>query len=96
MYTAAVLFAVLTGALLALLRFRRLRAEVALRSLFDPGTEFIGKDIKYMTDKAGPSAFFGSMDHGRDVAQWKAGQLLAEAWFEAGACTEIEVRPSKK
>lgn len=96
MYIATLICAALLGALLALLRIRSQRAEVALRSLFEPGTEFIGKDIDYMTTKAGPSAFFGSMDHGRDVAQWKAGKLLAEAWFQSGICTEVEVRPRRK
>ncbi len=45
-----------------------------------------------MTAKAGPCASFGSMDHGRDVAQWTAGKLLAEAWFQSGLCTEVAVR----
>jgi hypothetical protein len=67
-------------------------AEALLRSLFEPGADFIGKDLAYITARAGPTTYFGSLDHGCDVAQWRAGTLLAEAWFQSGVCTEVEVR----
>ena len=82
----------LAVAFFTLLVVRRRRAEAALRALFDPGADFIGKDIRYMTSRAGPSQWFGSMDHGQEVAQWRAGRLLAEAWFQSGTCTQVEVR----
>lgn len=95
-YIAAAFFVVFVGVFLISQRTRRKRAEAALRNLFEPGTQFIGKDFEYIADKAGPSDFFGSMDHGREVAQWRVGHLLVEAWFQSGVCTEVEVRPSRK
>lgn len=92
MYTVAILLMVLVGAILIFSRIKVRSSEIALRSLFDPGTEFIGKDYEYLISKAGPSAFFGSMDHGEIVAQWQAGNLIAEAWFQSGFCTDIYVR----
>lgn len=69
------------------------RREIFLTGLFKPGSEFIGKDIDYLISKAGPYTMYGSMDHGQDVAQWRVGQLLLEAWFKNGLCEGIEIRP---
>ena len=77
-------------------RKRRLDTEMDLRALFDPGIQFIGRDVSFVVSKAGPSTSFGSMDHGQEVGQWKAGRLLAEVWFESGICIAVEVRPSAK
>ncbi|MDH5821895.1 hypothetical protein QFW77_02650 [Luteimonas sp. RD2P54] len=91
-YAISILLALMLGTLLVRRRKRRQKAELALRALFEPGSDFIGKDIEYVVSKAGPYTFFGSMDHGREVAQWKAGRLVAEVWLQSGACTEVQVR----
>jgi len=90
-YTAVLLLGAVV-ALYVLRRGRNRRAEAALRSLFDPGSEFIGKDLAYIVARAGPACSFGSLDHGREAANWVAGRLVAEAWFQSGVCTEVEIR----
>jgi hypothetical protein len=67
----------------------RNRREVFLNALFNPETEFIGKDINYVVSKAGPHTWYGSMDYGQDVAQWSVGHLFVEVWFQSGLCTEV-------
>ena len=70
------------------------RLENALRCVFEPSTELVGKNIRYIIDKAGVPSHFGSMDYGTDVAQWKVGTVVVEAWFQDGVCTEV--RPIRK
>jgi hypothetical protein len=72
------------------------RAEDALRSIFEPSTKLIGKNIDYIIGKAGEPSFFASMDHGMDVAQWRVGNVVAEVLFQSRACTQLEVRPIRK
>jgi hypothetical protein len=84
--------AALAAGMVALRRRRRDRAEAALRALFAPHAGLIGKDYAYLVERAGPAYFYGGMDHGRDVAQWRAGGLLAEVWFQNGVCTDVEIR----
>lgn len=80
-------------ALIIAMRYRhRSRDEAALRAMFGPHSGLIGKDFDYMAELAGPPNFYGSMDHGRDVAQWRVGRVMAEVWFQNGVCTDVEVR----
>jgi hypothetical protein len=95
-YAIPIVVALVLFLVLGLLRNRRQRAELDLRTLFEPASNFIGRDINYVLTKAGPSTYFGGMDHGREVAQWEAGRLVAEVWFQSGVCTEVEVRERKK
>jgi hypothetical protein len=85
----------LVGVFFILRGVLRPRTEADLRSAFEPEAQFIGKSIEYMIGKVGATTHFGSMDHGQDVAQWKAGNLLVEAWFQDRICTSVEIRPCK-
>ena len=71
---------------------RRKRAEGELLAHFSPGTDFIGKDLEYIVAKAGPETYFGGMDHGQEVAQWRVGRLVVNAWFLNRRCTNIDVQ----
>ena len=95
MNIAAVLLLALGGAFVVLVGYVRhhiRKSEATLRSLFEPGHDFIGKSYDYITLRAGPPTSYGSTDRGQDVAQWIAGELLAEAVFESGVCTEVYLR----
>ncbi|MDR0781162.1 MAG: hypothetical protein LBF16_10785 [Pseudomonadales bacterium] len=92
---AAVFGIALVGFFFILRSILRPKAETDLRSAFEPEAQFIGKSIEYMIGKVGATTSFGSMDHGQDVAQWKAGNLLVEAWFQDRICTSVEIRPCK-
>lgn len=84
-------------ALVAIMQVRRRKAEAEFRELFKSGAEFIGKDIRFMASKVGYRRFeFGSMDHGQEVAQWRGGNLIAEAWFQSGVCISVEVRTAQR
>jgi hypothetical protein len=78
MYISLALLAVAGGIFLRG-RAQDKRKAVALKAVFTSGTEFVGKDLEYIVSKAGQCAFYASMDHGRDVAQWRAGDVLVEA-----------------
>jgi hypothetical protein len=62
------------------------------KEMFTPGTEFLGKDIRYAVNRAGCYTAFGGMDHGQDAAQWRAANQVVELWFQDGRCTSVSVR----
>lgn len=66
-------------------------AAARWKQMFTPGTEFLGKDIRYAVDRAGCYSFFGGMDHGKDVAQWRAANQVVELWFQDGRCVSVSV-----
>lgn len=69
---------------------RRRRALIN-KQLFTPGDEFLGKDIRYVVDRVGVYTFFGSMDHGKDIAQWRESGYMAELHFQNGLCVGVYV-----
>jgi hypothetical protein len=87
----ATMAAALAALLVALRHRRRIRDEAALRALFAPESGLIGKDFEYVVQRAGPPRAYGSMDHGRDVARWRAGRVSVELWFQNGVCTDVEI-----
>lgn len=91
MYAFAIVLLLAVVAILELVQRRRRDAERSLRALFE-SADFIGRDVHYLLSKAGPCTYFGGMDHGREVAQWEAGRLVAEVWFQNGVCTEVDLR----
>lgn len=67
------------------------RKAAANKLLFTPGTELLGKDIRHIVDRAGVYTFFGGMDHGKDIAQWRTPGYVAELHFQDGVCISVEV-----
>jgi valyl-tRNA synthetase len=52
--------------------------------------KFIGKDIDFAFSKLGSTGYFGSMDFGIEVGQWKRYGLVVELWFKDGRCTSAK------
>lgn len=67
-------------------------APLDLRSLFQPEDQVLGKSLSQLQQLAGEPESFGSFDHGREVAQWRQGELLVEVWFNQQRCESVQIR----
>ncbi|WP_409031059.1 hypothetical protein [Janthinobacterium sp. CG_23.3] len=94
--TLAALLALLALALtaptlLVLLRRKRRLQRLRFRARFEPASAFVGKDPRFAIARAGNWTFYGAMDHGNDIAQWRGCGLVAEMRFKDGVCTGVRV-----
>lgn len=82
---------ILAFALIACAAWRRKIKHIQFVERFQPTEKFIGQDMSFAVAIAGPCTFFGSMDFGEDVAQWRRCGRVAELWLKQGRCTSVEL-----
>ncbi len=85
-------YSIIAIALLIVFYFRYRKSNIKRRALlkaFENHQALIGKDVGYIVSKAGHYDFYGSMDHGDEVAQWKSGRTIIEVFFKNGICVAI-------
>jgi hypothetical protein len=85
-------YSIIAIALLVVFYFRYRKANrkgQELIKVFENHQAFIGKDLEYIVSKAGYYTFYGSMDHGNEIAQWKSGRTIIEVVFKNGICVAI-------
>lgn len=58
--------------------------------------KFIGKDIDFAFSRLGSTGYFGSMDFGIEVGQWRRYGLVVELWFKNGCCTSAIAEHSSR
>ena len=70
---------------------RRARSEEGLRRIFSDTSTLLGKTLEDLERVAGTCHQLGNFDYGREVASWHHGRTRIEAWFDNGACTNIDI-----
>jgi hypothetical protein len=77
-------------------RSRTHKTAIKLKAASIDREAFIGKDLDYCLERLGNYTQGGSMDYGKEVYDWRAGNIWIEIWFKNGVCTSFEVKENKK